>query len=160
MLQSGLDEKGWAGSMEWYCYLRNVQDLLADGKTPYERRFWERFKGPVIPSGALVEYYPISSRDQCRIYQLGNNVFYLVSYLAMNWSRVNLERRYFGRRHWGVGERWFLECRFEQTFVRFVESLNKRKTSKIIFVFLMETVNNSNDYQTRSCMARSMDENL
>ena len=25
--------------MECYCYLRNVQDLLADGKTPYERRF-------------------------------------------------------------------------------------------------------------------------
>ena len=36
--QSGLDER-WADSMECFCYLRNVQDLLADGKTPYERRF-------------------------------------------------------------------------------------------------------------------------
>ena len=31
-LQSGLDEKWWADSMECYCYLRKVQDLLADGK--------------------------------------------------------------------------------------------------------------------------------
>ena len=32
-LQSGLDEKWWADSMECYCYLRNIQDLLSDGKT-------------------------------------------------------------------------------------------------------------------------------
>ena len=37
LLQSGLDEKWWADSMECHCHLRNVQDLLADGKTPYER---------------------------------------------------------------------------------------------------------------------------
>ena len=35
--------------MKCCCYLRNVQDLLADGKTPYERRFGESFKGPIIP---------------------------------------------------------------------------------------------------------------
>ena len=39
LLQSGLDEKWWADSMECYTYLRNIQDLLSDGKTPYERRF-------------------------------------------------------------------------------------------------------------------------
>ena len=38
-LQSGLDEKWWADSMERKTYLRNIQDLLSDGKTPYERRF-------------------------------------------------------------------------------------------------------------------------
>ena len=38
LLQSGLDEKWWADSMECYTYLRNVTDLLSDGKTPYERR--------------------------------------------------------------------------------------------------------------------------
>ena len=48
LLQSGLDEKWWSDSMECYCYLRNVQDLLADGKTPYERRFGESFKGPIV----------------------------------------------------------------------------------------------------------------
>ena len=35
LLQSGLDEKWWADSMECFCYLQNVQDLLSDGKTPY-----------------------------------------------------------------------------------------------------------------------------
>ena len=61
--------------MECYCYLRNVQDLLGDGKTPYERRFGEPFKGPVIPFGAIaVEYFPISSRDQLRLHQFGKKV--------------------------------------------------------------------------------------
>ena len=55
--------------MECDCYLRNVQDLLADGKTRYERRFGEPFKGPIIPFGAMVEYHPISPRDQARIHQ-------------------------------------------------------------------------------------------
>ena len=38
LLQSGLNESWWADSMEYYIYLRNVTDLLSDGKTPYERR--------------------------------------------------------------------------------------------------------------------------
>ena len=38
-------------------YLRNVTDLLSDGKTPYERRFGQPFKGPIIPFGSLSEYY-------------------------------------------------------------------------------------------------------
>ena len=52
LLQSGLDEKWWADSMECYCCLRNIQDLLSDGKTPYERRFGMLFEGPIIPFGA------------------------------------------------------------------------------------------------------------
>ena len=43
LLQSGLDENWWADAMECYTYLRNVQDLLSDGKTPYERRSGEPF---------------------------------------------------------------------------------------------------------------------
>ena len=46
--------------MECYTYLRNVTDLLSDGKTPYERRFGQPFKGPIIPFGSLVEYHPIN----------------------------------------------------------------------------------------------------
>ena len=38
LLQTGLDE-WWADSMECYCCLRNIQDLLSDGKPPHERRF-------------------------------------------------------------------------------------------------------------------------
>ena len=57
--------------MECYTYLRNVTDLLSDGKTPYERRFGKPFEGPIIPFGSLVEYHPITAKDQSRIHQFG-----------------------------------------------------------------------------------------
>ena len=66
LLQSGLDEKWWADSMECYCYLRNIQDLLSDGKTHYERRFGAPLKRPIIPFGSMVEYHPISAKGSCR----------------------------------------------------------------------------------------------
>ena len=75
LLQSGLDENWWADSMEWYTYLRNIQDFVAEGKTPYERRCGEPFEGPIIPFGAMVEYHPISTRDQSNFQQLGKTVF-------------------------------------------------------------------------------------
>ena len=74
LLQSGLDESWWADSMEWYASLRNIQDLLSDGKTPYERRFGEPLKRPIIPFGSLVEYHPITAKDQSRIHQFGKKV--------------------------------------------------------------------------------------
>ena len=46
-------------------------DLLPDGKTPYERRFGQPLKGPIVPFGSLVEYHPISAKDQPRIHQFG-----------------------------------------------------------------------------------------
>ena len=61
-------------SMECYTYLRNVTDLLSDGKTPYERRFGQPFNGPIIPFGSLVEYHTITAKDQSRIYQFGKKV--------------------------------------------------------------------------------------
>ena len=57
--------------MECCCYLRNVQDHLADGRTPNEGRFGEPFKGPIIHFGPMVEYHPISPRDQARVHQFG-----------------------------------------------------------------------------------------
>ena len=74
LLQSGLDETWWADSMECYTCLRNVTDLLSDGKTPYERRFGQPFEGPIMPFGSLVEYYPITAKDQSRIHQFGKKV--------------------------------------------------------------------------------------
>ena len=62
LLQSGLNESWWADSMECYTYLRNVTDLLSDGKTPYERRFGQPFKGPIIPFGSLVVYHLLLRR--------------------------------------------------------------------------------------------------
>ena len=74
LLQSGLNESWWADSMECYTYLRNVTDLLSDGKTPYERRFGQPFKGPIFPFGSLVEYHPMTAKDQSRIHQFGKKV--------------------------------------------------------------------------------------
>ena len=60
--------------MECYTYLRNVTDLLSDGKTPCERRFGQPSKGHIIPFGSLVEYQPITAKDQSRIHQFGKKV--------------------------------------------------------------------------------------
>ena len=74
LLQSNLDGKWWADSMECHCNLRNIQDLLSDGKTPYERRFGIPFNHPVIPFGAMVEYHLISAKDLSRLHQFGPKV--------------------------------------------------------------------------------------
>ena len=50
-------ENWWADSMECYTYLRNIEDLLPDGKTPYESRFGEPFKDP---SFRLVHWFSIT----------------------------------------------------------------------------------------------------
>ena len=87
LLQTGMDEKWWAGSVERYCYLRNVQDLLADGKTLYERRFGEPFNGPDIPFGAMVEYHPISAKGQSRLPPFWREKFYQGYSSDTNWLR-------------------------------------------------------------------------
>ena len=74
LLQLGLNESWWADSMECDTYLRNVTDLLSDGKTPYERRFGQSFEGPIIPFGSLVEYHFRTAKDQSRIHQYGQKV--------------------------------------------------------------------------------------
>ena len=57
-----------------------VEDLATQwtqsypGKIPYERRFGQPFKGPIIPFGSLVEYHPITAKDQSRIHQFGKKV--------------------------------------------------------------------------------------
>ena len=74
LLQSGLNESWWADSMECYTHLRNVTDLLSDGKTPRERRFGQPFKGPIIPFGSLGEYHPVAAKDETKIHQFRKNV--------------------------------------------------------------------------------------
>ena len=99
LLQSGLGNEWWADSLECYCYLRNIQDLLFDGKTPYERRFGVPFNGPVIPSGGMVEYHLTSAKDLSRLQQFGKKVFPgTISRLCIERWR-NLERKHDRRRH-------------------------------------------------------------
>ena len=81
-------EKFWIGGKA-----PKIQRSSLYSETPHERRFGEPFKGPMIPSGALIEYHPISPKDKARILILAreNNQ---ESDLAMSWSRVILQRRY------------------------------------------------------------------
>ena len=54
--------------------LLSAKHSRSDGKTPYERRFGMPFDGPVIPLGAMVEYHPISAKDQSGLHQFGAKV--------------------------------------------------------------------------------------
>ena len=104
LLQSGLDEKWWADSMECYCCLRNVQDLLADGKTPHDSQFGEPLKGPVIPFGAVVVYHPISAKDKSRLSQFGKTVL-PGTFLGCAMVAGGIWKGWrSGCRHWGLGK--------------------------------------------------------
>ena len=74
LLQSGLDEKWRADSMECYCYLRNIQDLLSVGKTPYERRFGT----PLTDQFSRLEQWSnitlFCAKDLSRVHQFGPKV--------------------------------------------------------------------------------------
>ena len=76
--------------MECCCYLRNVQDLLSDGKTPHEGHFEGHFIGPIMPFGATVEYHPISANDQASLHQFGKTVlpgfFGFVLHAGRSWK--------------------------------------------------------------------------
>ena len=74
LLQSGMNENWWADSMECFTYLRNVQDLLSDGKALCERRLGEPSEGPIIPFGSMIEHHPMSVKDLSRLHQFGKNV--------------------------------------------------------------------------------------
>ena len=99
LLQSGLDEKWWADAMECYCYLRNIQDLLSDVKTPCERRFGQPFEGPVISFGAMVEYHPVSAEDLSATTSVRlESLTWYIPWICRTHGE-NLERRHFGRGH-------------------------------------------------------------
>ena len=106
LLQSGLNESWWADSMECYTYLRNVTDLLSDGKTPYERRFGQPFKGPIIPFGSLVEYHPITAKDQSTIHQVGKkNLTWIVPRIC-NCTRVEFGKVTYWSQTFRSWRRW------------------------------------------------------
>ena len=95
LLQSSLDEKWWADSMECCCYLRNFQDLLSDGKTPCERRSERLLTDRRIPPYLCEGHRKITSIRSKN----------LTRYTP--WIRVargrNLVRRHLRCRHWGMG---------------------------------------------------------
>ena len=132
--------------MKCFYHLRNIQDLLSDGKTPYERRFGEPKKGPIIPFGSLVEYYPISAKDQSRIHQFGKKVLpELFPGYALHAGGI-LEGLHAGCRHWGVGndgsignllekfrckKRWYFPKRMEKFILSVADGRRRSGTENI-----------------------------
>ena len=49
-------KSGGEKQTECFCHLRNIQDKLADRKSPKERRFGTPFDGPVMPFGVVFLY--------------------------------------------------------------------------------------------------------
>ena len=63
-----------------------IQDPLSDGRTPYERRFDEPIKEPIIPFGSLIEYHPISVTDLSRLKVLPVVLLAYVLYARRIWQ--------------------------------------------------------------------------
>ena len=74
LLQSGLDERWWSDSMECHYFLPNVQDFLTGRRRRGRDDSENPFKGPIIPVGAMVDYHPISPRDQAKMHQFGKKL--------------------------------------------------------------------------------------
>ena len=103
LLQSGLGNVWWADATECYCYLRNIQDLLSDGKTPCERRFGMSFNRPVIPfwsNGRISPYLCERPFDTTSVWFKSLARYIPGLWVARGW---NLERRHCIRRHWRIG---------------------------------------------------------
>ena len=103
LLQSGLGNEWWADSMVCYCYLRNIQDLLSDGKTPYESRFWKPLNRPVVPFGAMVELPPNLCERPIEITSIWPKSLARYIPLICTVRGVNLESRHSSSRHLRVG---------------------------------------------------------
>ena len=64
LLQSGLDEKWWAESMECNCL----------GRHPMKGGSEIPFNLPVFPFGAVVDYHPIFAKNQSRLHPFGPEI--------------------------------------------------------------------------------------
>ena len=75
LLQFGLDTEWWADSMECYTCLRNIQDLLSDGKNHLVKGGSEcHSTDQLYRLEQWVEYHPISAKDLSRLHQCGPKV--------------------------------------------------------------------------------------
>ena len=87
--------------------VRNVQDLVADGKTPCERRLGEPFKEPDHSvRKQWFEYFPISAKDQSRLHQFGKRVLPGIFFGYALVAGRNLEGRHFWLQTLRSQENW------------------------------------------------------
>ena len=64
-----------AQSLRLFGLYRDVNDAHRAGANRLQNKNKQPLKGPIIPFGALVEYYLISAKTQSRIHQFGKKVF-------------------------------------------------------------------------------------
>ena len=105
LLQSGLDEKWWADSMECYCYLRNVHDLLADGENTL--RNLDLRNNLKAWSFRLTQWLNIILFPRRTSQGSTNLVRKVLNGMLLGYALFaegNLKRRYIGCRHWGAGK--------------------------------------------------------
>ena len=62
LYRSGLPHSWWAEASKCYCCLRNITDVVKEGKTPYELRHSTPYPGLRIPFGAYVHYLPTGEK--------------------------------------------------------------------------------------------------
>ena len=74
LLQSGLDGNGGADSLECYCYLRNVEDLVTDWKNRVKGDLENHLKDRLFLLGVMADYFPICAERKSRLHQLGKKV--------------------------------------------------------------------------------------
>ena len=104
LLQSGLEESWWADSMECYTYLRNVTDLLSDGKTPIWKTFWAtiyRTDYSIWFTGWVSSYNCERPVKIPSVWQ--ESLTWIVPRIRIK-RGGNLERWRSGCRPWGVGD--------------------------------------------------------
>ena len=94
LCSNGATRSGWklvGGFHGMFAYLRNVTDLLSDGKTPYERHFGQPFEGPICSicfTGWILAYHSEGPVKNPSIWKVRGG---------------NLEGWRIGCRSWGVG---------------------------------------------------------
>ena len=63
-VRSGLPSLWWDCALEFYCFLVDVQDKMADNRTAFAKRFGKAFDGPIFPLVSPDEYLPITADER------------------------------------------------------------------------------------------------
>ena len=66
LLQSGLHHQYWPHAARHWCVSNNIAQFDDEDKSPWELRFGEKFKGPIVPFGCKIDYWTERVKDNLR----------------------------------------------------------------------------------------------
>ena len=69
--KAGPPEEWWDRAMGCSCYLRTVQDKMANDKTAFEEIYGQKFDRSSILFGMLIEVIPLYAKDRSRVHHFG-----------------------------------------------------------------------------------------